>query len=90
MKWAAAKGINVEDYAAVLNGRELKQAIIEEMEAQAKEKKLTGLERVKHVFLSGEAFSIANDLTTPTFKTKRNAARKVFEKQIKDLYAEAH
>lgn len=48
------------------------------MKKKEEECKLNGLEKVKKVYFHSEPFSIQNDMLTPTFKVKRNIAKKVF------------
>ena len=43
---------------------------------------MNGLEKPKDLFLTADAFSVENEIFTPTFKLKRNVARKIYEKQI--------
>lgn len=45
------------DKAELLNSNELKKAILEQMEAKAKEFKLTGIERIKKIHLTNQPFS---------------------------------
>lgn len=71
-----------------MKNSELKKELEKQLEAKAKEYKLSGLEKLRKFHLVAEPFSIQNDLITPTFKIKRNIAKKVFEKEIRDLYAE--
>jgi len=47
---------------------------------------VTGLEKVKKAHFTTEMFSMENDMLTPTFKIKRNVAKKVYEKEIKEMY----
>ncbi len=47
---------------------------------------MSGLEKVKKIAFHSEAFSIQNDLLTPTFKVKRNVAKKLFENEIQEMY----
>ncbi len=47
---------------------------------------MSGLEKVRKFKLTSEAFSVENDLLTPTFKIKRPQAKKVFEKEIQAMY----
>jgi len=49
------------------------------MDAKAKECNLSGLEKIKKVYLTAEPFTVENDLITPTFKIKRNVAKKKYE-----------
>jgi long-chain acyl-CoA synthetase len=58
------------------------------MKRKETEAKLSGLEKVRRIHLHAEMFSVANELLTPTFKVKRNVAKKVFDKEIKQMYAE--
>ncbi len=76
--------------AEVLASKEYKDIIIKAMEAKAKEYALNSLERIKAIYLSPEAFSVDNDIITPTFKIKRNIAKKVFIEQIDKMYAETN
>jgi len=48
--------------------------------------KLSGLEKPKDIYLTSEAFTIENNLMTPTFKLKRNVAREHFKPQITAMY----
>ncbi len=60
------------------------------MDAKAKEYGLNSLEKVKALHLTAEPFSIDNDIITPTFKIKRNIAKKVFMDQIEKMYEESN
>jgi long-chain acyl-CoA synthetase len=62
--------------------------ILNEMNAVAKTAKLQGFEMVKAIHLHNDLFSVQNNILTPTFKLKRDYARKVFEKEIAKLYTE--
>ena len=54
----------------------------------AKQNKLSGLEKVKKIYLAPEPMTIENDILTPTMKIKRNVAKNVFKEQIDAMYAE--
>jgi len=58
------------------------------MEAKAKEFNFTSLEKIKKIHLHPQPFSVENNLLTPTFKIKRNDAKKFFKDQIDAMYAE--
>jgi long-chain acyl-CoA synthetase len=60
------------------------------MDAKAKEYALNSLEKVKTIYLTPEPFTVENDIITPTFKIKRNIAKKVFADQISQMYADAN
>lgn len=54
----------------------------------ANEHHCSSLEKPKAIHLIADAFSIENDILTPTFKLKRNIATKVFKEQIDIMYKE--
>lgn len=68
--------IDVTDNA--FDNEQLKKAIIAQMDQKAKEFGFTSLEKIKKIHLHPHAFTVDNDLITPTFKIKRNVAKKVF------------
>jgi long-chain acyl-CoA synthetase len=88
IKWAQSKGLSTENYDELLTNPELKKEMLKEMDAKAKEYNLNGLERIKKLHLTSEVFTQENDLITPTFKIKRNIAKKTFISQIDAMYAE--
>ena len=51
---------------------------MDDMIRLAQENKLSGLEKPKEIFLTPDLFTVENDILTPTFKLKRNSAKKVF------------
>jgi long-chain acyl-CoA synthetase len=59
---------------------------MDELAALAKEHKLSGLEKPKDIYLTDDAFTVENNLLTPTFKLKRNVVREYFAVQIKEMY----
>jgi long-chain acyl-CoA synthetase len=73
-----------------LSSKALKDHIIKDLDAKAKEYGLNSLEKVKCIYLTPEPFSVENDIITPTFKIKRNIAKKVFLQQIEKMYAESN
>lgn len=75
------------DLAEVYADPEYKREIMEDMNRLGKENNLSGLEKPKDIYVTGDAFSIENDMLTPTFKLKRNIAKKVYQAQIDDMYA---
>jgi long-chain acyl-CoA synthetase len=76
------------DKKALLESPILKKAILAQMEEKAKEYKLSGIERVKKVHITPHAFSVQNDIVTPTFKLKRFNAKKFFLEHIEEMYSE--
>ena len=67
----------VDDLAKVLNTTK---------EELAKINKLSGLEKIKAIYLTSDPFSIENDILTPTMKIKRNVAAKAYAEQIDAMY----
>ena len=57
----------------------LKKAVMDEMKELADKKQLNNIERPKDIFMTTDAFSVENDILTPTFKLKRNVGAKVFK-----------
>ena len=74
---------NVKEY---YDNEELKKEILRDIEVFSKENDFKGFEIIKKVYLSKEAFTIENDLVTPTLKVKRHNAKKYFQKQINEMY----
>ena len=58
------------------------QTIAEDLARVGKECKLHGFEKVKDFYLSPEVFSVENNILTPTFKLKRNDAKKAYQKKV--------
>ncbi|ETV95054.1 hypothetical protein H310_11352 [Aphanomyces invadans] len=61
--------------------------VLTSLAALSKKSKLYGFETIKALKLIPTPFSVENDLMTPTFKLKRNEAKKAFLHDIDDLYA---
>jgi len=77
-KWAEEKG-KKGDLEALCNDPDLKKEVLDSMMEIAKSNKLNALEKPGEIYLTHEAFTIENDLLTPTFKLKRNIAKKVYQ-----------
>ncbi|KAF1777727.1 AMP-binding, conserved site [Phytophthora cactorum] len=67
--------------------RELEKAVLADMDIVARADGLHGFERVKKIYLTPEAFTVENDLVTPTLKPKRAKLTKHFANVVKTLYA---
>jgi len=72
----------------VYANKDYKKEIMDDMARLAKDNNLSGLEKPKKIFVTGDAFTIENDMLTPTFKLKRNVAQKVYDAEIKQMYKE--
>jgi long-chain acyl-CoA synthetase len=51
------------------------KAILNNFLDLAKQNKLSGLEKIKKIYVSGDPWTIENDILTPTMKIKRNVAK---------------
>jgi len=85
-EWMKANGKT--DPADVATDDTFKKEIMDDIVRLAKENNLSGLEKPKDIFISSDPFSIENDMLTPTFKLKRNIAKKAYQPQIDAMYAE--
>ncbi|XP_032825368.2 long-chain-fatty-acid--CoA ligase 1-like isoform X3 [Petromyzon marinus] len=83
--WIRKKGI-VGTYSELCRNKEVRQAILEDMQRLGKESDLQPFEQVKDVHLHNEMFSIENGLLTPTFKAKRTELRTHFRSVISSMY----
>lgn len=89
-KWGDDNGMTVDgtvDPEKVIADEGFKKAVMDDMLRLGKENNLSGLEKPKDIFLTTDAFSIENDMLTPTFKLKRNIAKKVYQERIDEMYA---
>ncbi|KAI7866016.1 hypothetical protein BDF14DRAFT_1969621 [Spinellus fusiger] len=66
---------------------DVRNELLKTWNAFAKESDLKGFEQIRAVYLTADEFTIDNDLLTPTFKLKREIAKKVYQKEIADLYS---
>lgn len=87
MKWAAANK-KEGDLATLCKDTDLNKAILDSMHECAKANKFSSLEKPQSLFLTADAFSVDNNILTPTFKIKRNIARETFQEQIDAMYTE--
>lgn len=61
--------------------------MIADLNALAAKNKFSGLEKIKQIHIIENPFTIESDILTPSMKIKRNVAKKVFENEIRELYA---
>lgn len=71
----------------MLKSEALEKAVIADFNKLAAENKFNSLEKIKHIYLTQELFSIENEILTPTMKIKRNVAKQVYQKELAELYA---
>ena len=79
---------NTSDMNALCNDKKLKEELLKDLNAKAKEAKLFGFEMVQNLWLDTEPFSVENDLLTPSLKMRRPNFKKKYEKQIEQMFAE--
>jgi long-chain acyl-CoA synthetase len=77
-----------EEYQAACANPALNAAILEQMTAAGKAKKLFGFQQVKGIILDSKEWTADNNFLTPTFKIRRKFLADYYRKQIDDLYAE--
>lgn len=63
----------------MLNRKELHTAILNNLLELAKVNKLSGLEKIKKIYLSPDPMTIENDILTPTMKIKRSIAKIIYK-----------
>lgn len=74
------------DLASVYEDPDFYKEVMDDILRLATENNLTGLEKPKKLYLTGDPFSIENDMLTPTFKLKRNIAKKAYQAQLDAMY----
>eukprot|EP00742_Colponemidia_sp_Colp-10_P000272 GILJ01000306.1.p1 GENE.GILJ01000306.1~~GILJ01000306.1.p1 ORF type:complete len:692 (-),score=129.63 GILJ01000306.1:157-2187(-) len=86
MRWAQSKGMTAS-FKELCADPEVSKFILEEMTKAGKQQKLRGFEVVRQIHVDSNPFTVENNLLTPTFKLKRNDAKKVYLDDINRLYA---
>ncbi|KAF0683808.1 Aste57867_24192 [Aphanomyces stellatus] len=87
---AAAKKLGLTGTLAELcRHDQIVAAVLKDITAVCKGANLHSFEIVKAILLTPDVFTVENDLLTPTFKLKRNEAKKAYLKDIDALYAKA-
>ncbi|KAH0158339.1 acetyl-CoA synthetase-like protein, partial [Aureobasidium melanogenum] len=67
----------------------VRHAVLKELDKIGKKNKFNSYERVRNVRLMVEPFTVANELLTPTLKTKRPQTAKKYRTIIDEMYTEA-
>ena len=90
IEFLQSKGIEAtkENYANFLDNKDLNAEILKDMETLGRSCDFKGFEVIKKCYLSKEAFSIENDLLTPTMKLKRNEAKTKYIAEIRKMYGQ--
>lgn len=84
---AAKLGLSGLSFEEACKRDDIKQLIMKDLSEIGNAAKLHTFEKVADIYLSSEAFSIENDLLTPTLKSKRPKIAERFKDQIEDMYA---
>ncbi|TMW67702.1 hypothetical protein Poli38472_011322 [Pythium oligandrum] len=86
--WVASKGRSEADstVARLVENAHFQKEVLTDMDRIAKEAQLRGFEYVKKIYLHADAFSMEEDLITPTFKLKRPQLKTRFQQQIDAMY----
>ena len=82
--WAKANGKEPNDVYE--DQAEYAKVVLDSINEVAKAKKFNSLEKPKEIYLTQDPFSIENDMLTPTFKMKRNVGKKLYQKEIDEMY----
>lgn len=80
---AAFKDLSFE---AICDNAEFKKLVFDDISRIGKAGKLHGFERAKAIHLESELWTVENEVLTPTFKLKRNFAKKKYQATIDGLY----
>lgn len=90
--WAKDNAPNLantaKSFADWSSSPELKAAVMADIKRICSEAKLHGFETPKAIYLVPEAFTVENDLMTPTFKLKRQQVRERYRVEIDNVYDE--
>ena len=84
-KWATENSIS-GSYEEILASPQVNKLYLDDIKKQSKDAGFFGFETPLKIHITSTVFSIENDLLTPTFKVKRNEAKKFFFDKIKEMY----
>ncbi|KRX18083.1 Long-chain-fatty-acid--CoA ligase 5 [Trichinella nelsoni] len=70
----------------LLKNAVVKRIILDDMLNEGKLANLCSFEQVKDIYLHGDAFSVENNLLTPTYKARRTEICKQFQERIAEMY----
>ncbi|GLC43806.1 hypothetical protein PLESTB_000909900 [Pleodorina starrii] len=87
LPWAKDRGIE-GSLEQLCENPHVVDAVLRSMQEQAREAQLRGFEQVHSIHLHPEAFTVENDLLTPTFKLKRPQAKTRFQEHLDAMYAQ--
>uniref|UniRef100_A0A1X7TMP3 long-chain-fatty-acid--CoA ligase n=1 Tax=Amphimedon queenslandica TaxID=400682 RepID=A0A1X7TMP3_AMPQE len=87
-QWAGEHDKGGKSFEELCTDEEVKKAIFDDLYNVGKRDGLSSLEIPKAIELTSTAFSVENDLLTPTFKLKRPAARTKYMPDIVEMYSQ--
>jgi long-chain acyl-CoA synthetase len=87
-KFLGKETISDEEFAQACKSENLKNAVLEQMNAAAKAKQLFGFQWVKAIHLDHREWTPDNNLLTPTLKVRRKALADFYAKEIEEIYRE--
>lgn len=85
--WASENGLGGKSFAELCKDESVKKHFLKTLVDYGKKDGLKGFENIKALYLDNEAFTVENNLLTPTFKLKRHEAKKKYQEQITAMYA---
>ncbi|VDK51081.1 unnamed protein product [Anisakis simplex] len=80
-------GLKNSSFQEICSHEKVKKIIFDDLIEVGKKAGLNSMELVKDIYLSSEAFTVENDLMTPTMKRKRPNLSKYFNKQLQEMYS---
>lgn len=86
LPWAKDRNLS-QDMVVLCADPGVKQALFKSLMEEGRVAKLRGFEQVSAIHVTPEAFSIENDMLTPTLKLKRVQARARYRAEIDAMYA---
>lgn len=89
-KYVAANQIDekIANSDDILNDAKLQELVFADIIKLHGENQCNSLEKPKNMMLMREMWTVDNDMVTPTFKLKRNIAKKKYQEQIDKMYEE--
>lgn len=73
-------------FANLCASTKLRRAVLDDVARLSRENGLHGFETVRAVHLTHRAFTVEQDMLTPTFKLKRSKVRDAYQREIRELY----
>lgn len=85
-KWSSQQNLGKLSIQELCQNSAFKKAVLDDLNNIGKKNGLKSFEQVKDIYLAPEAFTVENNLMTPTMKTKRPECKKFFMPQIETMY----